>query len=340
MTRTRVPLNIFGVGFGLAGLATTWRIADTLGLAPAAVATVIALIAAVVWLLSVGFYLRGVTAGEGTLRRDLRDMTLGPFASLAIIVPLLLVVDGLEPYAPQVARALVDVLIVAVLVVGGWFTGFWMRGGTEIDRLHPGYFLPTVAGGFIASAAAAEVGQVRLSQIMFGLGLVCWMVVGSIILGRLVFRPGLPDALVPTMAIEVAPAAVASLALFFATGGQVTTPLAILAGYGLLMVAAQLPLLPRYLTLSFSLGSWAFTFSYAAVTSATLFWINAEHPWGARAWSYLLLAAVTALVGAVGIRTVIALIHRTLLPRPAVPAPTVSDPRVGILEEAGQHANS
>jgi tellurite resistance protein len=69
--------------------------------------------------------------------------------------------------------------------------------------------------------------------------------------------------------------------------------LTFLAGYGLLMVAAQLPLLPRYLSLTFSLGTWALTFSWAPVASAVLFWIAAEHPHSAQVWSYLVLAAIT-----------------------------------------------
>ena len=140
------------------------------------------------------------------------------------------------------------------------------------------------------------------------------------------FRPPVPDALVPTMAIEVAPAAVASLALFFSSGGRVTTPLALLAGYGLLMVAAQLPLLPRYLAQPFSLGTWAFTFSWAAVASAGLFWIAAERPPGERVWSSLLLAAITMLVGAIATRTLVAIAQNTLLPHAAsvAPAPAVA----------------
>ena len=53
----------------------------------------------------------------------------------------------------------------------------------------------------------------------------------------------------------LAPAAAASLALFFASDGRVTVPIALLAGYGVLMVAAQLPLLPRYLRLKFSIAA-------------------------------------------------------------------------------------
>jgi len=165
----------------------------------------------------------------------------------------------------------------------------WMRGGTELDRLHPGHFLPTVAGGLVASASAADVGQQLLAQVMLGMGLICWVIVGSMILGRLIFRPPLPDALVPTMAIEVAPAAVASLAYFAINGGRLDPFTAALAGYGLLMALAQLPLLPRYLRLHFSLGTWAFAFSWAAVASTALYWIasaSSAEPGCSATWSW------------------------------------------------------
>lgn len=329
MTHARIPLNIFGIGFGLAGLATTWRIGVDLDLAPHVIADVLVIVAAVVWAISLTLYARYALTNRGAVTRDLQDMTVGPFASLAIITPLLLVADGVAPYSRHAAAILIDVLIVMVVALGGWFTGFWMRGGTELDRLHPGYFLPTVAGGLVASAAAAEVGQLRLSEVMFGLGLICWAIVGSTILGRLIFRPPLPDGLAPTMAIEVAPAAVASLALFFASDGRVTVPIALLGGYGLLMVAAQLPVLPRYLKLTFSLSTWAFTFSWAAVASAGLFWIAAQHPSRQHIWSYVLLAAITLLVGAIAARTLLAMARGNLLPRVAVPAasPTIPTPR-------------
>jgi len=121
-----------------------------------------------------------------------------------------------------------------------------------------------LAGGLVASASAADVGQPRLAEALLGLGLICWAIVGSMILSRLVFRPPLPDALVPTMAIEIAPAAVATIAYLTIDGGRTGPFAAALAGYGILMIAAQGPLLPRYLRLPFSLGTWAFTFSWAA----------------------------------------------------------------------------
>lgn len=313
MAARKVPLNIFGMGFGLVGLATTWRIATEVDLAQHWIADSIVVVAALVWGLSLLAYLRYVFGERGAFSRDLTDMTAGPFASLAVITPLLCAAEGVAPYWPRTGAVLVDVFIALVVLLGGWYTGFWMRGGTDIDRLHPGYFRPTVAGGLVASACATDVGQVRLAQVMFGLGLICWAILGSMILGRLFFRPALPDALVPTMAIELAPAAVASVAYLSAHGGKIDLFAAILAGYGLLMVIAQLPLLPKYFRLKFSLGTWAFTFSWAAVASTALFWIHTGHFTGSDLLSYLVLAAITILLGSVSVKTVAALGRGTLI---------------------------
>jgi tellurite resistance protein len=318
-TRRKIPLNIFGMGFGLAGLATAWRIAVDQHLAPHEVSDVLISLAAVVWLFSIVLYLRYVLTTRGTLTSDLHDMTVGPFASLALITPILLAADGIAPYSRSAAVVVIDVFIVGVVLLGGWFTGTWMRGGTDLDWLHPGYFLPTVAGGLVASAGAAEVGQERLAQFMLGLGILCWIIVGSMILGRLIFRPPLPDALAPTMAIEVAPAAVASVAYFFSHGAHITPFVTALAGYGLLMVVAQIPLISRYARLKFSLATWAFTFSWAAVASTLLFWIDAEHVTGGRAFAFLVLAAISVLVAAIAARTVVAISQGRLLPPTKAP---------------------
>ena len=88
------------------------------------------------------------------------------------------------------------------------------------------------------------------------------------------------------LAIEIAPAAVASVAYFLIHGAHVTPVLTALAGYGLLMVLAQIPLLSRYIRLRFSLATWAFTFPWAAVASTALFWLAAEHVTGGRVLAY------------------------------------------------------
>ncbi|MET8102325.1 hypothetical protein ABZV29_38760 [Streptomyces sp. NPDC005236] len=99
----------------------------------------------------------------------------------------------------------------------GWLTGVWIRSDTKLVQWHPGYFLPTVGGGLLTAGGSAALGRSRLSQIMFGYGLICWLVLGSILLARLFTQAPLPTPIVPTIAIEPAPPVVAGNAWFTMT---------------------------------------------------------------------------------------------------------------------------
>jgi tellurite resistance protein len=327
-----IPLNFFGIPFGLLGLADCWLVAAAFGLAPVTLGRLLVAAAVIVWVVVGVAHGRGMRAHGVGIGGELADPIAGPFASLIVITPMLAAADALYPLSHTAGTVVVDVLVVVTVVLAGWFTGQWIYRPLEPAKLHPGYFLPSVAGGFVASASAGLVDQRGLAEMLFGLGLLSWIVLGSIVLGRLVLGPALPTALTPTIAIEVAPAAVATFAAFVIDGHRVDTVVRVLAGYGLLMVVAQLRLLPTYRRLPFMPSFWAFTFSWAAVTFAGLFWLGVTHPTGWRAESYVALAVISAFIGAIAARTVGALWRGQLLPVSApiaagAPSPSLPSPQ-------------
>lgn len=66
--------------------------------------------------------------------------------------------------------------------------------------LHPGYLLPTVAGGSMAGNAAALAGRRTTAWLAFGIGVLSWVQIGPTIFGRLFFAEQLPVALRPPLA--------------------------------------------------------------------------------------------------------------------------------------------
>ncbi|MEV7992120.1 TDT family transporter [Streptomyces sp. NPDC086077] len=317
-----IPLNFFGMPFGLVGLASAWLTAAQYQRVPRAVGEALLVLSAVVWLLVTVAYLWRA-ARSRSLSRDLTDPVGGPFAALCVVVPMVIAAYGLFPVEPVAGRVVVDVFLALTVLLGAWFTGQWIYGRVDVDRFHPGYFLPTVAGGLLAAASAAAVGQHRLGVMMFGLGSICWLILGSVIMARLLLRPMLPPPLQPTLAIEIAPAAVASIAYFALFSDSIDTVATFLGGYGLLMVLTQLRLLPAYLKLPFMPSTWAFTFSWAAAASVGIHWAERLRPPGAGAYTYVLLGLISALVGGVAVRTVMAAARRQLLP--AVPPPPTTE---------------
>jgi tellurite resistance protein len=311
-----VPPNFFAMPFGIAGLVEAWAAARAVLGLPQAVPDTFLAIAALLWLwLVVGYLAQGLPR----ILTDLRDPVLSPFTSLVVITPM---IPGaaLTQANLTAGRVVVIVFAAATIALGGFLTGQWVVGDLDQGTAHPGYFLPTVAGGLVASYAAAEVQLHSLAEALFGIGVLCWLLLGSLILNRLFFTQMLPPPLVPTLAIELAPPAVAGVAWFAMNGGTIDLPARVLGGYAVLMALVQLRFLPVYRRLHFSPGFWAFTFSYTAAAGDALCWIRFTALPGRTALSIAVLVLATGLVGVIAIRTARLALRGGLLPA-AAPAP-------------------
>jgi tellurite resistance protein len=76
--------------------------------------------------------------------------------------------------------------------------------------------------------------------------------------------------------------------------------------------------------LEFSIGFWAFTFAWAAVASVVLHWLVETEPTGHVAWAWLVLAAITILIGAIAVRSIAALVTGSLFPPGTAAAPAAA----------------
>jgi tellurite resistance protein len=323
-TVVRIPPNLFGIALGLSGLSALWVFTHTSFGAPGAVGDVLGALSAVVWIGLTVAYLR---QGPRQILADARDATLGPFLAAPVMSAYVLAAGVLEPHAPGTARVIVIVFLVIGLLVSGLLSGQWMTGGLDEKTFGPAFFLPGIGIGFVGADAAATVGLHTIAELFFGLGIAAWVLISSVTLNRLFFRPRLPPNLIPTMAIELAPAAVAGNAYFLIHPGSPDQLLLGLSGYAALMVIAQIRLLPLYRTLSFSPSFWSFTFPPANMALFALRWLELEHPPGGAAYAWALVAAITVLVGAIAARTIVAAAHGQLLPsRRGAPAVSLRPP--------------
>jgi tellurite resistance protein len=306
----RVPPNLFAIVLGIAGLAQAWHAAVPLLGTPQAIPDALSILDAVLWLVLVGAYL---VQGPRIIMADLRDPAASPFVSASIITAMLLSAT-LARDAFTAGRVLVIVCLAVTIAIGGWLTGQWMTGGVEPDSVHPGYFLPTAAGGLIGASAAAQVHLHALAEASFGIGIISWVLLGSTILNRLFSRPALPSALVPTMAIELGIPAVAGSAYFALAGQTVSFVACVLGGYAVLMALVQVRLIPIYCRLSFTPGAWSFTFSYAAAAADAFVWLAITKPPGATGYAIAVIALLTAFVSWIAFRTVVLAVRGQLFP--------------------------
>lgn len=123
----------------------------------------------------------------------------------------------------------------------------------------------------------------------------------------------LPAALIPTMAIELAPSAMAGVAYFALAHRGLSVVDYAIGGFAVLMALAQVRLIPVYFTLRFSAGFWAFTFPCAITVTYALEWITRANPPGATAYSIAAITAVTALIALIAARSVVAAVRGRFL---------------------------
>lgn len=308
----RVTPNVFGMPFGVCGLAQIWSTAHAVSGTPRWPADALWIAAACIWLATLIWYLGNVIRG-GRLRTELKDPVFAPFTALIVIVPMLLGI-ALGGHARAAGESVFIVALVLTVAMGAWLSGEWIIADLKIGQWHPGYLLPTVGGGLIAAGGSAVFGRHTLAMVLFGYGVICWLVLGSIIQVRLFTAPALPPALRPTIAIDAAPPAVAGNAWFLINGGHIDAIAAGLAGYALLMALVQLRMIPVYRQVPFGPGWWAYTFSYGAVFALAVNWLAAEHVPGRTVWIAVLLAVLTLVIAAVGILTIRRLAQASYMP--------------------------
>jgi tellurite resistance protein len=307
--RPRVPPSLFTIALGLAGLGVAWHAAMPALGTPQAVPNAVNILAAAAWLVLVTAY---AAQGPRQVLADLHHPVLAPFVPVAAITAMILAA-ALARDSFAAARILVIVVLAVTIGAGGWLTGQWFAAGLGQDSAHPGYYLPTVAGGLVGAFAAAQVHLHAVAEASFGIGVLSWIMLGSVVWNRLFFRPGLPEALVPTLAILLVVPVLAGLAYFALTGGATNLIAAALGGYAVLMALVQIRLLPVYAKLKFTPGFWAFTFPAAAAATDALGWITLKKPPGGTAYAVVVVALVTALIAAIATRTVIAATRGQLL---------------------------
>ena len=306
----RIPPTLFTIAFGLAGLGQMWHAVGPLLGVPSAVPDAIFILAAAVWLVVLAAYL---AQGVRQLLADVSDPVLAPLVSAALITPLLLGI-ALASVAMTAGRVVVAVFLAATIAFGAWLSGQWIARPLDQDAAHPGYFLATVAGALVGAHAAAAVHWHAVAEASFGIGIACWLLIGSTVLNRLLFRPALPAALTPMLAMELAPPVVAGVAWFALDGGRVDFVARALGGYAVLTALTQLCFVPLYVRLRFTPAFWAFTFTYATAAADAVLWITYTKPAGATGYAVAIVTLMTAFIAAIASRTIIAVARGQFLP--------------------------
>ncbi|MCS7267992.1 MAG: SLAC1 anion channel family protein [Geminicoccaceae bacterium] len=297
-----LPVGVFATVMGMAGLTlATERMAHGLpALAPLAFVSMF--LTALLFLALIGVYgLKFVHHREAVLAEWRHPVRLAFFP--AITIGLLLVATALAPRVPAVAEPLwlagaLAHLVLMLAVVKAWIE----MQHFEPPHLNPAWFIPAV-GNVLVPIAGVPFGWVELSWFFFGVGLLFWLVLLTLVFNRLIFHQPLPARLSPTFCILIAPPAVAFLA-WVRLAGEVGAFGRVLFAGAVLFFLLLLVQAPKLLRLPWALSFWAYSFPLAAFTLATSLAAERLAQPLLSVASWVLYALLVLVIGALAVRTV------------------------------------
>lgn len=307
-----LPVTLFSTVMGLGGVSLAWRRAAHVWGVPEWPASAFLALAAgafvVVGLAYVLKWVRHPLAARAELGHPVR-MTFVP----TITISLLVLATAGQSVAPTLASVLwwvgaVGHLVATFAVVTAWFG----RADIVHATVTPAWFIPVV-GNVVTPLAAPQIGSVELAWFSFGVGMVFWLGLLPLLLQRvLVHDTGLPEKLLPTIAIFIAPPAVGMLAWDSLTGSAADPLSHVLWAGAVAFLLVLLGRLGRLRRLPFALPYWAYTFPMAAVTAASLAIAGARPQTGYDVIAVVLLVATTVLVLYVLVLTLAAVARRRI----------------------------
>jgi len=304
------PVSWFAMIMGLGGLSLAWRKAEEVMSLPLTVSPWLLGLSTLLFLMLSGTYLVKVLKFRQAVAQEWAHpikMNFVPTISIALI----LLSIGWLPLSAPYSKLLWVVGTGLHLILTVYAMTQWMHHSKfEIVHLNPAWFIPVV-GNILVPIAGISHGPAEISWFFFSIGLLFWPVLLTIIFYRVIFHGSLPDRLLPTLFILIAPPAVGFISYVKLTGGL--DMLAMLFYYcGLFFTLLLFAQLAWFMRLKFYLSWWAYSFPLAAITLATFTMYQQSGVLLFARLGSVLLGVATVVIAGLFLRTALAVSRREI----------------------------
>lgn len=295
------PPGLFASVMGIAGLGLAWRKAhEVLGL-PSMVGEVLLGLASIVFVIVAGLYGYKALRGSTQFKADMIHPVRANFVPAATIGLLLLSIAAI-PYSRVLGEALWIIGTAGHIFLAIRIIRRWLSEPYQINTVNAAWFIPVV-GNILVPIAGTRLGYVEISWMLFSFGLLFWILLFTIVLYRKLFHEPLPEKLMPTIAILIAPPAIGFVSYMALNGGEIDVLARLLYYNGLLLAVIVFSLFPRLVKIPFALSWWAYTFPLDALAISSLIYSEATQAAGVQMAASVALVLATLMNALVAWRT-------------------------------------
>jgi len=262
------PVSFFAMVMGMAGITIAWqKCASLLHFGSSVYALLVPFTLAIFAVLSLLYGLKLLRYRKAVSREIHNPVKLNFFPAFSI--SLLLIAIFLLPMNRGVAEGFWILGVGIHFAFTLYVMSVWIHHeGLEVHHINPAWFIPVV-GNVLVPIAGTQLGYTEISWFFFSIGIVFWLVLFTIIFYRVLFHQPLPEKLMPTFFILIAPPAVGFLSYVNLTG-NLDAFARVLYFLALFLTILLLTQYRYFFGLKFFLSWWAYSFPLAAVTIGTM----------------------------------------------------------------------
>lgn len=268
LKRLGVPISSLGMVLGLGGLSAGWRVCSHLFGVPLIASDALAFAAFAAWATCLGLWLLRWLFDRPLALAEWRNPVTSLYFALLPMSTLIAAI-AIAPHLPATADAMLLAGVCAEIILYVVRLGPLWLGEARPADIPPVIFMPAIGGSFVCAIACGVLGHADWGMLFFGVGMLSWMGLESVLLQRL-FTSELPAGQRASMGIFYAPPSSACVAYLALTSGAPDIFAHALFGHACFLSLIMLRLLPWLMKQPFSIGYWAYSFGVTAMPLAAL----------------------------------------------------------------------
>ena len=296
------PIMMFAIVMGLAGLTLVYKKVSEALFLPSIIYLVMMICTTIIFFIILYFYLLKIMKQKNEVKKEFsHPIRINFFAASSISILIL----------SMIYRNTIDPLAQIFFIVGAVFhifftfytIKFWINNNLEMQHSNPAWFIPIV-GNLIVPIAGKGFIDDSVLYFYFSIGIFFWIILFSIILNRIIFHNQFAPKFMPTLFILIAPPAIGFISYVKLTG-NLDFFAQILFNLGLFFTILVFVMYKNFINIKFFISWWAFTFTMAAITLATVLMYELTHKGFYAILSYILMVITSVIIVLVARQTII-----------------------------------
>ncbi len=297
------PISFFAMILGMAGFTIAFQRAESILELPFSISPILLIITLLIFVVFILLYLYKMIKFFPEVKEEFNNPVKLSFFPTTSISLLLFSILFLTDHS-NISKIFCFIGTLAHFIFTLKIITTWIHHDKfNIKQMNPAWFIPAV-GNLIIPIAGVSHFPMEISWFFYSIGVVFWLILMTIFFNRIIFHNPLPNKLLPTLFLLIAPPAIGFIS-YVKLNGAIDPFSKILYYFALFMFILLLTQIKYFTKIKFYLSWWAYSFPIAAITIASLLMYHKSDMLFFYYMAYFLLSILSLAIIGIFIKTII-----------------------------------